>query len=1722
MSTKVSVASPKWSGKFNLFLCIKNREKVNEVNLKAVNHHGTFWCRKRGPKRGPSGASLVFISGDPRECLRWLNIKRSLVGVDCSGSCTLPVLSSVVTHKVVTYSSQACSGSLAGSRASGTGPRGLRFTLSPVQYVVTKFKIVISTGSRKCLSSKSSVVTNEVVTHTLQARDSWSWSWLPAWTPWLRTPSLRSAQSLFVTYYHSISNGISEAYDEEKHLSPTKRPPAQSSVVTHEVVTYKLRGCLRWVLSHAWKRKCRTAKSLTYTCRVVTQAVSNDIQGSPGMAWLQWHPSCVLLNSRLISLNLIITHTVVTQNVVLLNSRSISLNLIITHTVVTQNVVLLDSRSISLNPIPIITYTVVTKNVVLLDSRSISFNPIPIITYTVVTKNVVTYNLQCHWVRKQNKMSKLLPHLCSNKSDESIKSKLNQSTNLAWFFLGTKCFITWWRGEWKNQRHKGSIQEMKLRDAGDVELNPGPRNAGSLAGSITSEMENKLTLVTQNCRGLAEHNKLKHLLNNGYKLGRRTNNFIIALQETMVVNDSTIKYGWRGNHVFTAGAGHGRGCITLLPSHIQPEPDSIVHLGERGHIFRAIIEDNYAVVANIYAPTGQGRQKVEFFRQVKDCFEAAREPGDDSYLLGDFNTVFEQYELRSRTYSRQEQRLSAQIKQIVDSLALQDSWQNNYTAHTWMQAGMKKSSRLDRIYYDNGLIMSNCEVDWSFTNSDHGAVVATFKERRQTPKQRFLRLNQDLLQTQSTKEAFLKDYQRQVRDIPEGWNPHQKLEFHKCAIRSAYSQVNAERNKSRKMDYDFVKADLHSHITLLEKGGISLIRKNRLMDKINQLKAKMSQLNLEKGRKLAEKMKTKWYNEGERSNKYFLGLLKRKEKNGELNELEIGGGVVTDPTVIEEQVKQFYEQLYNQNQPGYTANEENELLRSIQPINDEEKAKIRTPLNLTQLEKTLKETQDSCPGPDGIPYSYLKATWTSFGPVLLKAWNYSLQINQLPESHRTSWLRLIPKAGKNIKDLKNWRPITLSNCDHKLLTKAISKTLTENLDRVIAGNQTAYLKGRSISDNLRLVALANRLTKTDKNLNGLVVALDARKAFDSVNHGYIKSVLTKFGLGFFVPIFELLYANSKVDIMLNGKLCEGYKIGNGVKQGDALSCTLFILAMEPLIRNIEANIDVGQLESRLHGISLPKCISYADDINIITNNSIRCVRAAISEYEKFSRVSGLQLNADKTEIFNLAQSYTPQQYTFNYMGQRNVVTNLEKIKINGILITTDPDETERLNLEEVKKNLDKQFTAWSNRSLSLLGKIQIYKTFGLSQIIYSTRVFRYNKKGHSEIRNRVYKFLWNKNYHGNKAPDRIKRDYLNLPIKEGGFGMVEHETVVKAMNARQVTVNLHGKHPIKEIMLNLIINGDSNFNIRARANLDGPLDNYCEVINLANRTLLERDLDYLQQDGIAKNMLLSERLTDVIRPDRKGCLELNLLRHRGITTVRQLLADQASANHFRMRLLHYSYATLMDACLTSTTPVQTNDRYLPVGHKYRLTELVSSRQLRMEIAKSCPIERFKLQILKDDIKETLTKVKKLKCIRTKSTYLRVLHGDIYTGTRLLKFGLSETDECGKCRQTENLEHLLARCWYPGAIWSRLKALYRKVDQRHQTYDNSSIRFVIGINLSTPKIKLHLEIIKKLVAKEKPNVLPRTLIKQSLDYLVICDHEHRAYYKKLRSTLMRDT
>ena len=111
-------------------------------------------------------------------------------------------------------------------------------------------------------------------------------------------------------------------------------------------------------------------------------------------------------------------------------------------------------------------------------------------------------------------------------------------------------------------------------------------------------------------------------------------------------------------------------------------------------------------------------------------------------------------------------------------------------------------------------------------------------------------------------------------------------------------------------------------------------------------------------------------------------------------------------------------------------------------------------------------------------------------------------MSQLPPSHKLSYLRLIPKAGKDRGVIGNLRPITLSNTDHKLITKAYAMKLTKVVESKIGAEQTAYIPGRLINDNVGAMLTTIDSANVDQNVDGVVVSLDAKKAFDLVDHNF--------------------------------------------------------------------------------------------------------------------------------------------------------------------------------------------------------------------------------------------------------------------------------------------------------------------------------------------------------------------------------------------------------------------------------------------------------------------------------------------------------------------------------------------------------------------------------------------------------------------------------------------
>ena len=284
----------------------------------------------------------------------------------------------------------------------------------------------------------------------------------------------------------------------------------------------------------------------------------------------------------------------------------------------------------------------------------------------------------------------------------------------------------------------------------------------------------------------------------------------------------------------------------------------------------------------------------------------------------------------------------------------------------------------------------------------------------------------------------------------------------------------------------------------------------------------------------------------------------------------------------------------------------------------------------------------------------------------------------------------------------NWRPISLSSCDLKIITKAYANRLKTILPSILCEAQAAYTPGKDINCNNRILNIAKRFAK-DKSEDFCVVSLDAQKAFDSVDHVYLVKVLEAYNFpAEFIGVFKTLYSNLLSVVQVNGFLSAEFEVRNGVKQGDALSCGLFVLAIDPLIRNIISNDHIEGLTIPLGGNELAevKVLAYADDVTVICRNA--SLQPIFDEYEKLSKVSGLILNAAKTEIFNFVDS--PHRHSrVRYLGKLDTLFRVEKIKICGVWLARAEEEEYRLNVIDKIGIMEKVVAGWGRRQLTLNG-----------------------------------------------------------------------------------------------------------------------------------------------------------------------------------------------------------------------------------------------------------------------------------------------------------------------------------------------------------------------------------------------------------------------------------
>ena len=208
--------------------------------------------------------------------------------------------------------------------------------------------------------------------------------------------------------------------------------------------------------------------------------------------------------------------------------------------------------------------------------------------------------------------------------------------------------------------------------------------------------------------------------------------------------------------------------------------------------------------------------------------------------------------------------------------------------------------------------------------------------------------------------------------------------------------------------------------------------------------------------------------------------------------------------------------------------------------------------------------------------------------------------------------------GDDKRLLKNWRPISLLNCDYKIITKVLATRIRDILPKIIHPNQKCGIKGRSIHDGAALIRDLIHYVNNN-NLPGVIISLDQTKAYDRVEWDFLFKVLIK-----------TCYTNIESCVKVNGYTSIYFNLSRGIIQGCPIGTLLYILVAETLAEAV-------RVESEIKGIKLPdglvsKWVGYSDDGNV-TLSDFKSVEKLFVLLEIYERASGAKVNLLKTTGF---------------------------------------------------------------------------------------------------------------------------------------------------------------------------------------------------------------------------------------------------------------------------------------------------------------------------------------------------------------------------------------------------------------------------------------------------------------------------------------------------------
>ncbi|KAL9680101.1 hypothetical protein QQ045_017978 [Rhodiola kirilowii] len=490
----------------------------------------------------------------------------------------------------------------------------------------------------------------------------------------------------------------------------------------------------------------------------------------------------------------------------------------------------------------------------------------------------------------------------------------------------------------------------------------------------------------------------------------------------------------------------------------------------------------------------------------------------------------------------------------------------------------------------------------------------------------------------------------------------------------------------------------------------------------------------------AQRSRISWLSEGDNNTKYFhLKANARRRINTISSLVDSEGRSYSNLVDIERVAVSYFRDLFS----STSHMPDSEIIDSLQCIprvvSVDHSRVLMNPYYEYEIKTALFQLYPyKAPGLDGYPAGFFQRFWNIIKVDFTEACYSILNEGIIPPGINETLIVLIPKQSSATR-MEEYRPISLTSVVSKTVAKVIVNRLQQILPEIISPAQSAFIKGRLITDNFLIAhEIAHFIKNTrygSKSYGSL--KLDMSKAYDRVEWRYLKMLLLRFGFEERWVNMIINYVSSvRYAICINGKTTSSFEPERGLRQGDPLSPYLFILCSEWMSYSL-SNL---QAQRCIEGIKISREAPYvthlmfADDclfVFKVGDNTGEVLSTLLRNYE---HISGQVVNYNKFEIVLSPNVVGSSRSIVQACLSVKIVSH--HVKFLGLPLILKRKLT--LNFSEMIDKFYNKTEGWKAKNLSSGGKEILIKSVLQALPQYAMNCFQLPedtiKKMHSSIR----------------------------------------------------------------------------------------------------------------------------------------------------------------------------------------------------------------------------------------------------------------------------------------------------------------------------------------------------------------------------------------------------